>query len=458
VKILLIAPCPKDNQRHDSMAIPQLTLSLIAGMTPEEHEVQIVEEVHNETIDFDQEVDVVGITIMTQTAIRGYEIANEFKKRGKTVIFGGIHATVLPHEAIMYGDAVVIGEAENGLWERVLHDIETYSLKEFYKLDEFPHLVNNVVPRRDLIKTSAGKFPIAPIETSRGCPYQCDFCTVSRSFGVKQRHKSIDLVIKDIESINEKVLFFIDDNVTISKKFAKELFQRMIPLKKHWVGQASINITNDKELMQLAYKSGCRGLLIGFESMTESGICKYKKTFSTFEENVEAVKKLQGNGILTMASFVFGLDDDNTRVFENTWQFIKKAKPAFLQACSLTPYPGTLVFERMKMENRILTDDWSQFDAKKVIIAPKNMTSKELQDGYTHIKDQTYGYKSILSRALPHIFSGIPETLLYFSLNIGARKWHKTGLTSIPFNNSPGMPVDFDVTKYVAPVKQLVLA
>ena len=457
MKILLIAPCPKNNQRHDSMAIPQLTLSLIAGMTPEEHEVQIIEEVHNETIDFDQEVDVVGITIMTQTAIRGYEIANEFKKRGKTVVFGGIHATVLPHEAIMYGDAVVIGEVENGLWEQLLHDIETYSLREFYKLDAFPQLDNYVIPRRDLIKTSAGKFGIAPIETSRGCPYQCDFCTVSRSFGVKQRHKSLDLIIKDIESISEKVLFFLDDNVTINKKFAKDLFTRMIPLKKRWVGQASINIVKDKELMKLAYRSGCRGLLIGFESMTENGICKYKKTFSTFNENVEAVKTLQGNGILTMASFVFGLDDDNKQVFDNTYEFIKKAKPAFLQACSLTPYPGTLVFDRMKKENRILTDDWSQFDAKKVIISPKSMTAEELQKGYTQIKDQTYSYQSILSRSMPHLLSGVPETILYFSLNIGARKWHKSGLTSTPFQNSAAMPVDFDVTKYVAPVKETVL-
>lgn len=440
------------------MAIPQLTLSLLAGMTPAEHEINIIEEVHHGVIDFDQEVDVVGITIMTQTAIRGYEIANEFKKRDKTVIFGGIHATVMPKEAILYGDAVVIGEAENGLWEQVLNDIQAHSLKEFYKLDNYPKLTDYVTPRRDLIKTSAGKFPIAPIETGRGCPYNCDFCTVPTSFGTKQRNKSIELILKDLGSINEKVVFFLDDNVTINKKFAKELFHRMIPLKKLWVGQASINVANDKELMKLAYKSGCRGLLIGFESMTDTGICKYKKTFSTFDENVNAVKKLQDNGIMTMASFVFGLDDDNQSVFENTYQFIKKAKPAFLQACALTPYPGTQVFERMKQEKRILTDDWSQFDAKKVIISPKNMTPEELQDGYTHIKDQTYSYSSILSRSLPHIFSGVSETVLYFSLNNGARKWHKSGLTAEIFKNSADQPVDFDVSKYVKPEKKAVFA
>jgi len=457
VKILLISPCPKGNQRHESMAIPQLTLSLLAGLTPEEHEVKIIEEVFDQTIDYEQDVDVVGISIMTQTAIRGYEIANEFKKRDKTVIFGGIHATVLPKEAILFGDAVVIGEAENGLWEQVLKDVETYSLKEFYKLDHYPELSKYVAPRRDLIQTKAGKFKIVPIETSRGCPYKCDFCTVPNSFGTKQRHKSIDSIVKDIESIEQKHLFFIDDNVTISKLYAKELFKRMIPLKKAWVGQASINITKDKELMKLARQSGCIGLLIGFESMTETGLCKYKKTFSTFEENVAAVKKLQDNGIQTMASFVFGLDDDTPRVFDNTFNFIQQAKPAFLQACSLTPYPGTQVFDRMKQEGRILTDDWSQFDAKKVIISPKNMTPDELQDGYSRIKDQTYSYKSILSRAFPHMFSGVTEAILYFSLNYGARKWHKSGLTASVFENEKEMPVDFDVTKYVTPVKKTVL-
>lgn len=172
------------------------------------------------------------------------------------------------------------------------------------------------------------------------------------------------------------------------------------------------------------------------------------------KENVEAVKTLQDNGIMTMASLVFGLDDDNKQVFDRANEFINKAKPAFLQACALTPYPGTKVFERMKKENRILTDDWSQFDSKKVIIDPKNMTPEEMQEGYTHIKDETYNFKSIINRSFPHIFKGITEASLYFSLNNGARKWHRGGLTAEIFKNKAGSPVDFDVTKYVKPVKK----
>ena len=453
MKILLVSPCPPDNQRHDSMAFPQLTLPLLAGMTPKEHDVSITEEVFNQKIDFDQEVDVIGISIMTQTAIRGYEIANEFKKRGKTVIFGGIHASVLPEEAIMFGDAVVIGEAENGLWEQVLLDVESGNLKETYKLENYPDLDKYIMPRRDLTKRMPGRLAVAPIETGRGCPYNCDFCTVPKSFGSKQRHKTIDSIIKDIEGIKEKNLFFLDDNITINKKFARELFERLIPLKKGWVGQASINIVNDKELMRLARKSGCKGLLIGFESMTDTGLNKYRKTFASFDRNVEAIKTLQDNGIMVMASLVFGLDDDTTEVFDTAWKFLSKSKPAFLQACALTPYPGTEVFDRMKEEGRILTDDWRQFDAKKVVVRPKNMTAEELQNGYTTIKDKTYSFKSIMSRSLPNAFKGLIDVTLYFSLNIGARKWHYGGLTAKIFQNKPGIPVDFDVTKYVMPFK-----
>lgn len=339
MKILLVSPCQLQDQRPNSMDIPQLTLSLIAALTPPEHEIQIAEEVYGETVNFDGDYDVIGISIMTQTSIRGYQIANEFRKRGKIVVFGGIHATSMPDEAIRFGNAVVIGEAE-GLWDIVLEDIKHNRLKPFYKLDKLPDLQNHVMPRRDLIKCSSGKFSIAPIETTRGCPYNCDFCSVSRFFGTRQRHKAIRDVMFDIESCNQKNLFFLDDNITGDKRYAKELFREMIPLKKIWVGQASVQVARDPELMQLAYRSGCRALLIGFESMSDSGINQYRKTLKTIDENVRAVKILQDNGIMTMASLIFGLDSDTSEVFDVAYDFLTRSKSAFFQACVMTPYPG----------------------------------------------------------------------------------------------------------------------
>jgi radical SAM superfamily enzyme YgiQ (UPF0313 family) len=451
MKILLIAPCEPREQRPGSMDIPQLTLSLIAALTPPEHEVEIVEEVYGLKVNFGGDYDVIGISIMTQTCIRGYGLANEFRKRGKIVVFGGIHATSMPEEAIRFGNAVVIGEAE-GLWNIVLDDIKHKRLKPFYKLDKLPDLQDHIRPRRDLIKCSSGKFSIAPIETTRGCPYNCDFCSVSRFFGTRQRHKAIRDVMTDIESCTENNLFFLDDNITGDKRYAKELFREMIPLKKIWVGQASIQVANDPELMKLAYKSGCRALLIGFESMSDSGISQYRKTLKSIDENVQAVKKLHENGIMTMASLIFGLDSDTHEVFDVAYEFLTGAKAAFFQACVMTPYPGTPVFNKLREQGRILTDDWRRYDASKVIIKPDNISPEELLDGYNRIKWHFYSYKSILKRSYPNIKMGFMEALLYFSLNKGYQKKNNPSVASQVYRNSPGVPVDFDVAKYVQPL------
>lgn len=433
------------------MDIPQLTLSVIAALTPPEHEIQVVEEVYGETVNFDGDYDVIGISIMTQTCIRGYQIASEFKKRGKIVVFGGIHATGMPEEALRYGNAVLIGEAE-GVWDKLLADIKNKCLKPFYKLEQLPDLQNHVRPRRDLIKCSSGHFSIAPIETTRGCPYNCDFCTVSRFFGTKQRHFAIRDVITDIESCKEKNLFFLDDNITGDKRFAKELFREMIPLKKIWVGQASIQVANDPELISLAYKSGCRALLIGFESMSDCGLNQYRKTLKSIDENVAAIHKLQDNGIMTMASLIFGLDSDTTEVFDVAFEFLTRSKAAFFQACVMTPYPGTPVFAKLRSQGRILTDDWSRFDASKVIIRPENITPEDLLEGYNKIKWHFYSNSSILKRAYPNIKIGFFEAMLYLTLNKGYQKKNNPSSYSQIYQNLPENPVDFDVDKYVVPL------
>ncbi len=454
MKILLVSPCQKNEIRQNQFSIPQITLSLLAAMTPPEHEVEVCEEVYGDIVDYEGDYDVIGISLMSQTCLRGYEIANEFKKREKTVVFGGIHASVRPAEALMYGDAVVIGEAEGGLWERVLTDIKNNKLQSFYKLDHLPDLQEHIFPRRDLIKCSSGKLQIAPIEATRGCPYNCNFCTVSRFFGKKQRHKVIKDIIKDAESCPQDFLFFVDDNVALDRKFALELFEEMIPLKKNWVGQASINLAKDEELMKMAYKSGCRALLIGFESMTDAGLNSYRKTLKTVEENVKAIQRLRDNGILVMASLVFGLDTDTDDVFNISHEFLTKSKPAFFQACVMTPYPGTPVFDQLKSEGRILTDDWSKYDTKKVIISPKNMSPESLQKGYDEIRKSIYSANSIFSRSLPHLFMGKQELLLYFSLNIGARKTFKENDGSGIYTNTNEFPIDFDTAKYVQPYRK----
>lgn len=456
MKVLLVSPCLQNEKRPGQFAIPQLTLSLIAGMTPSEHEVEICEEEYGDIVNFDGDYHLIGISVMSQTCLRGYEIANEFKRRGRKVIFGGIHASAMPEEALLYGDAVAIGEVEGGLWEEILTDAENDRLKSYYKLSGVPDLQTHVFPKRDLIRCSAGKFRIAPLETTRGCPYNCDFCTVSRFFGTIQRHKPVSDIIADAKSCPQEVLFFVDDNIAFRRKFALELFNELIPLKKKWIGQASIGISRDKELMKMAYKSGCRGLLIGFESMSDQGIKTYRKTLKTVDENVLAVRKLRDNGILVMASLIFGLDSDTEAVFDLSYEFLSRSKSAFFQACLMTPYPGTVVFENLKREGRILTDDWSKFDTKKVVISPKNMSPERLVQGYHEIRKAIYSYNSILSRSLPYLLKGPVNSLLYFSLNMGARKRYKESREDIIYRNPIDLPVDFNTAKYVKPLKQAI--
>lgn len=453
MKILLVAPCPAGEQRHKSMDIPQLTLALIAGMTPEEHEVEICEEVYGQEIPFDGNYDLIGITIMTQTSIRGYEVANEFKKRDKLVVFGGIHATTMPEEALLFGDAVVVGEAE-GLWPQVIEDARKNNLREIYKLDCVPDLQTPLFPRRDLIQCKAGKFALAPMETTRGCPYNCDFCTVSRFFGVKQRHKRIVDIITEIESLPQKFLFFQDDNITGDKRFAKELFKEMAPLNKLWAGQASVNLSKDPELMDLAYKAGCRGLLIGFESMTDDGLSHYRKTLKSVDANVEAVQNLRDHGIMTMASLVFGLDTDTENVFDISREFLNRSKSSFFQSCVLTPYPGTPVFNSLREQGRILTDDWSKYDATKVLIQPKNFSPEFLLKATNEIQREIYSNRNILFRSLPQFKLGFTTSLLYFTLNKGYQHRHRAKRILGVQRNKPGFDVDFDITKYVVPVKK----
>jgi radical SAM superfamily enzyme YgiQ (UPF0313 family) len=253
--------------------------------------------------------------------------------------------------------------------------------------------------------------------------------------------------------LSQNNLFFLDDNITGDKRFAKELFREMIPLKKIWVGQASVQVANDPELMKLAYKSGCRALLIGFESMSDSGISQYRKTLKTIDENILAVKKLHKNGIMTMASLIFGLDSDTHEVFDVAYEFLTGAKAAFFQACAMTPFPGTPVFNKLREQGRILTDDWRRYDASKVIISPENISPEELLDGYNKIKWHFYSYKSILKRSYPNIKMGLLEAILYFTLNKGYQKRNNPSIPSQVYRNLPEHPVDFDVAKYVRPFK-----
>ena len=428
MKILLISPVKDASKRTVEMIkFPEIALLCIAAVTPDEHEVTITEE-ETEPLDFDAACDLVGITCMTATAPRAYEIASEFRKRGKTVVLGGIHPTVLPFEAIDFCDCVVTGEAEP-VWGQLLKDFENGCLQKFYhggaaeNLDSFP------LPRRDLIKSGI-VLGIEPIVTSRGCPYSCEFCSVWKFFGRKIRHVSVENVINDMKNAKTSRFMFLDDNIVGDPVYAKSLFLALKEMDVKWVGQASISFSKNEELLKLAHESGCKGLFFGVESVSEEKIKRMSKSMKSQQETIDAIKRIMGYGIYFHASLVFGFDDDDLSVFDETLEFLNKTKIPSATFNILTPYPGTDLYEKFKAQERLITENWGFYDHCTVTYRPENMTIDELYNGYEYVKKNYYSLNRIVSR-LPANFR---NPLIFTIANIGLKKSVKEEKTTIRDN------------------------
>lgn len=396
MKLLLISPRSSNKRAPVGFKVPQVALQIIAALTPENIKVSMVDE-HIDDIDLSKDYDVVGISIMTATAKRGYRLAKIFKEKGSRVVFGGIHASVMPEEAIKHGDAVVIGEAESS-WPELIEDIQQNSLKKFYERKE-PDLSQVPLPKRDSrIDRSVLGIKWPGFYTTKGCPYDCEFCSVSSVYGKKIRTVPIPHVIKDIENANSKVFLSLDDNVAANPKYAKSLFEEMAHLNIEWGGQCTVTIANDAELLRLCRKSGCRGLFVGLESVSPSSMKKMRKTLESVRENEDAVKKIQDTGIVFHPSFVFGLDGDTKAVFDDTLDFLYRNRITTATFNILTPYPGTRLYHRLKQEGRLISEDWNHYNHYTVTFRPKNMTERELAEGYYFLKKEFYSLNNICRR------------------------------------------------------------
>jgi len=416
MKILLISPTIDTEKRtNKELMLPQLALYILEGLTSPEHEVKVIEEEVFD-IDLDHKCDLVGISCMTANAPRAYELCREFKKRGKTVVLGGVHPSILPEEALQYADCVVIGEAE-GVWEQLLKDFENNNLKKKYHNPE-PDL-EKYIPK-DFSKIIKKRlFNLIPIMTTRGCPYNCDFCCVTNLFGKKIRHVPIKNIVRDIKESGSKNILFLDDNIIGHPKYAKELFRAIKPLKVKWVGQASISLlVEDDELLQLAAESGCKALFFGVESIDEEQIESMPKAIKKINQLEEAFKKIKKAGILIHASMIFGLDNDKKEIFDKTVRFLKKNKVSTVSFNVLSPYPGTKVYEKLAKENRLTTTDWKFYDHNTVVFRPQNMTPYELQIGKTNARKKFYSIGSVLSRLPGNLYNPV----LYLAMNYGHMK------------------------------------
>lgn len=427
MKILLISPCADPEvETPKGLMIPQLALHILEGLTPPKHQVKLIEE-ENDVLDLNEDCDLVGISCMTSNAPRAYHLAQEFKKRGKTVVFGGVHPTILPEEAQQYGDSVVIGEAE-GVWEQVLEDFQNGGLERKYHHPK-PSLERHI-PKKYGKPNQKKTFHVIPIMTTRGCPYNCEFCCVGDLYGKQIRHVPVGNVIRDIKESQGKAFIFLDDNIIGQPKYAKELFRAIKPLNIKWVGQASVSFVHDLDLMKLAADSGCKALFFGVESVSEAQLKTMRKSIKEIYKIEEAIEKVKDLGINFHASMVFGFDNDTRAVFSDTLEFLQRNKVSSATINILTPYPGTRIYEQLKREGRLLTTNWKHYDHNTVAFRPKNMSPDELQAGAIWVKKEFTKMSSILRR-LP---TNLSHPLLYLSMNMALRK--VVGLETIKF---PGL-------------------
>ncbi|MBN2174015.1 MAG: B12-binding domain-containing radical SAM protein [Bacteroidales bacterium] len=416
MKILLISPATDTEKRtNKGLMMPQLSLYILEGLTPPEHEVKIIEEEITD-IDLDEPCDLIGISCMTANAPHAYELCSEFRKRGKTVVLGGVHPTILPDEALEHADSVVIGEAE-GVWENLLLDFQNGGLQKKYH-NPLPDL-GKYVPKdfKKILKKRL--FNLIPIMTSRGCPYNCDFCCVTNLFGKKIRHVPVENVVRDIQESGARNFMFLDDNIIGHPKYAKALFRALKPLNIRWVGQASISLlVNDDELIQLAADSGCKALFMGIESVSEEQMKTMRKAIKEIDHLESAIRKIKKMGILIHASMVFGFDNDRQETFKEAVRFLIKNKVSTVSFNVLTPYPGTKVYDEMKACNRLTTDNWRYYDHNTVVFRPQHMSPLELQICKVKARKEFYKLRSVLKRLTGNLYS----PLIYIATNFGHMK------------------------------------
>lgn len=379
---------------------PSLGLIILAGLTPKDIQVSIVED-NNEEINYNEKTDLVGLSFLTPAAYRAYEIAERFREKNVPVVMGGVHVSALPEEASKHADAIVIGEAEE-TWPQLLEDLKNGKLKKVYKADNYVNLSRIPMARRELLNK---KYYITTnvIQTSRGCPFDCEFCSIGALFGRKARFRPIGNVIEEIKTMDNQFILFTDDNLAINKKYAKDLFRALIPLKKKWFGEASWNIKNDPELLKLASKSGCKGLLIGFESLqNQDNIRKASRHKDMKKTYFETIDMLHNHGIAVIGAFIFGFDNDDESVFDETIKFSIESDIEILELNTLIPFPGTPLYSRLKREERIIEDDWRKYTyyPPGICFYPKQITTKKLKSNMGRIYRRFYKLRLIIPRAI----------------------------------------------------------
>lgn len=444
-KLLLINPVGKISGTLLSRfsTFPPLSLAYVAAVTPSNWEVKILDE-NFEQVEF-EEADLVGITAFTSNITRAYEIAQEYTKRKIKVVMGGIHASMLPDEALNYADSVVIGEVEN-IWGRVISDFENKCFSPVYKGPKIDLGCYKVKPRRDLLHPG---YLWHSVQTSRGCPFNCNFCSVSKYLGSEYRQRSANDVLGELDEIEGKYVFFLDDNLIgytqANKNRAKDLFRGMMArgVKRRWWMQSSINVGDDEQLIELAAQSGCMYVFIGFETISVEHLKGMKKGIN-LKIGVENYKKVvdlfHKYGIAVLGAFIIGNDQESPGYYKALADFIIRSGIDIVQITILTPLPGTTLMRQLQKEGRLTHEnfptDWDKYRFSYVVHEPKGVSSDIIYTGNNYIKNAIYRFPTYPYRLLRSFINlkNLPSS--YASLK--ANQAYKKGwLNSHYFNKYP---------------------
>ncbi|MGH7234780.1 MAG: cobalamin-dependent protein [Nitrospiraceae bacterium] len=431
--LLLVDPYPRNNPYHLTASerravwFPKLSLPVIAAYTPSDWEVDLVDEAV-EDVDFDRPCDLVGLSVMTCYAPRAYEIATEFRKRGKKVVLGGVHPTYCPDEALRYCDAIVCGEAED-LWPQLVADFEAGVMKRMYKMSQFPALDRYISPHVELLSPDAYMTRQCSF-TTRGCHFECEFCSVSPFNGKTTRRRPVPEVVKELTHIKQwirgelvermrhgslwqafmtglririgledgTIFAFVDDLHNSNRGYCRELWEALKPLKIKWGCQSTLFLGDDEEMVKLAAESGCVSVFVGMESLDEDCLEETNKSFNRVQKFEDEIKMFHEHGIMVNPGIVFGFDNDDEAVFERAVEFLVQNRVELAYFNVLTPLPGTPLYDRYNNAGRIFDRDWAKYDGKHVVFYPSRMSPEQLQEGFYWANHQFYSWPSIWTR------------------------------------------------------------
>ncbi|MCA9407936.1 MAG: B12-binding domain-containing radical SAM protein [Candidatus Omnitrophica bacterium] len=392
-----------------------LPIAALASLTPDDIETEFFDD-RLELIDYETETDLVAITAETYTAMRAYDIADKFRKRGIKVVLGGYHPTHLPEESGKYADSVVIGNAES-VWEQLLKDANNGGLKKVYKgvVGEFSGL-----PNRDIFK-GKNYVKLGLVETGRGCPFKCEFCHITTYYNAKYYSRPIKDVVEDIKRSGKKLFFFCDDNFVANPKYTIELCKELVKLNIKFSGQGTITMAKNKELLYWLKKAGCVLLLIGFESMEDENLKRVNKDWmSEVGDRGELVDNIHRAGISIYATFIFGLDHDTQDTFKKAIDFAHEKGFYYTAFNHLLPFPETPLYRRLDKENRLINRHWwldRNYKYGDIAYQPINMTPQQLTEGCLSARRKFFCYSSIFKRAIRLLKRNPSLSFLYVFLH-----------------------------------------